>query len=166
MKKAFTPTLLLMLVITACTNANPKEMAAELCDCIQLKKQVSTKAKEIILKAAESNAFEETLQEELAAIEDEAEMEEVGDDIQNIALAFQGENVKECAARVDKKHRISKRDEKEMQTRLVEEMNKLDDCTVYAAFIKVGLQQQEKGETMVEETASEEASKKVAAKDE
>ena len=166
MKKSFTPALLLAVILTACTNADPKQMANELCDCVQSKKQVSSKAKKIIIKAANSSNFEETLEEELVAIEDESEMQEVSEDIQTIALAFQGEKVKDCAAEVDKKHRVSKRDEKEMQQKLVEEMDKLDDCAVYAAFIKVGLKEQENGNAENATTGEEETPKKRAAREE
>lgn len=147
MKKLLVPTLLLAVILTACTNADPKVMANELCDCVQSKKQVSTKAKKIIIKASRSSDFETTLQEELMAIADEAELDEVSNDIQTVALAFDSKKAKDCAAEVDKRHRVSKRDEKQMQQRLVEEMENLDDCAVYAAFVRIGLREQEKGNT-------------------
>ncbi|MDQ3277973.1 MAG: hypothetical protein M3Q06_06590, partial [Bacteroidota bacterium] len=66
MKEILTPTLLLAVILTACTPADPKAMAIELCDCVQAKKQVSTKAKRIIIKAARSSDFESALADELS----------------------------------------------------------------------------------------------------
>ena len=151
MKKQIVPTLLLTVVLTACTNADPKVMARELCDCVQSKEQVSTKAKKIILKAARASDFETAIEEELAAIEDEVILEEVRNDIQTVALAFDNKKVKDCAAEVDKKHRVSKRDEKQVQQKLVEEMENLDDCAVFAAVVRIGLREQENEKTTAEE---------------
>lgn len=142
MKKICFPALWLLVLFSACTNADPKKMAAELCDCMTAKKQVGTTAKKIILKAAQSNDFQTSLQEEIANLADDAQREEVEEDINTIALSFQEQKTKSCAEAVDKKYRVSKRDEAGMQQQLVEEMGKLDDCQVYAAFIKEGLKQQ------------------------
>lgn len=142
MKKCFLPLWMFMGILSSCTNANPKKMANELCDCIKSKKQVGTKAKKIILKAAESSDFQATLQEEMAAIEDDTQREEVEEDITSVALAFQGQNVKKCAELVDKKYRVRKSNEAAMQKKLVDEMQMVDDCEVYAAFISAGLKKQ------------------------
>lgn len=144
MKKYFLPLWMFVLTLSSCTNADPKKMANELCDCIKSKKQVSSTAKKIIVKAAGSNDFQATIQEEMAAIEDDTQREEVQEDIASVALAFQGENVKKCAESVDRKYRVSKSDEAELQKKLVDEMQMVDDCEVYAAFIRVGLKKQNK----------------------
>jgi hypothetical protein len=144
MKTRFTLLWMFVLILSSCTNADPKKMANELCDCVKSKKQVGTTAKKIILKAAGSNDFQATLQEEMAAIDDETKREEIQEDITSVAMAFQGKNVKKCAESVDRKYRVSKSDEAELQKTLVDEMQNVDDCEVYAAFIRAGLKKQSK----------------------
>ncbi|MDQ3279323.1 MAG: hypothetical protein M3Q06_13420, partial [Bacteroidota bacterium] len=99
---------------------------------------------------ARSSDFESALADELSSIDDETELQEVSNDIQTVAIAFDNKSVKDCAADVDKKHRVNKRDEKQMQEKLVTEMENLDDCAVYAAFVRVGLREEEKGKMTTE----------------
>lgn len=144
MKKYFLPLWMFVGILSSCNNADPKKMANELCNCVKSKKQISAKAKKIILKAAGSDDFQATLEEEIAAIEDDTQRADVQEDITSVALAFQGQNVKKCAESVDKKYRVSKSNEAAMQKKLVDEMQNVDDCDVYAAFIRVGLKMQHK----------------------
>lgn len=142
MKRFFIPATLFIFLLSACSNADPKKMAEELCDCVKSKKKISTEAKNIVLKAAKSKDFQSTYQEELLAIEDETEREEVQTELMNVLQSFQSKKTQQCAEAIDKKYKVYKSQEKEMQQKLVNEMENVKGCEVYAAVVKVGMKQQ------------------------
>jgi hypothetical protein len=145
MMKLFIPATFLFFLLSACSNADPKKMAEELCNCVKSKKKISAEAKNIVMKAAKSKDFQSTYQEELLAIEDETEREEVQTELMTMMQVFQSKKTQQCAEAIDKKYKVYKSQEKEMQQKLVEEMENVKGCEVYAAVVKVGMKQQNKG---------------------
>jgi len=144
MKKTFVPLLLILVISFGCSNADPKKMAESLCDCVQSKKKISSEAKKIVLKASKTDDFQTSYQESLLAIEDETKRQEVQSEVSDMMEAFQSKKTRECAEEIDKKYKVYKSDEKETQQKLVEEMENVDGCEIYAAVVKAGLKKQGK----------------------
>ena len=156
MKKICWPLALIALLIASCTNADPKKMASAVCDCFQSKKKISSKTKKIILKASKSDDFRTELQTELQNIDDADEKQKVTDEITAISETFSDEKTQDCATAVDKKYRVMKSDSVAIQKKMVDEMGNIDDCEVYAAFVKVGLKQKNKKHTDDDTTTDDE----------
>ena len=144
MNKLLLPFSFLLLVFTACTNADPKKMASDLCDCFTSKKKISSQTTNIVLKASKSDDFQTTVQDELQAIEDAEEQQKISDEINRIATSFQNKKTQDCANDIDKKYRVMKSDSVEIQRQMIDEMDNVKGCEVYAAFVKAGLKNQER----------------------
>jgi len=159
MKKLFIPATFFVLLLSSCSNADPKKMAEELCDCVKSKKKISAEAKKIVMKAAKSDDFQSAYMEGLLAIEDETEREEVQAELTTVMESFSSKKTQQCAEAIDKKYKVYKSQEKEMQQKLVDEMENVKGCEVYAAVVRVGMKQQNTANND-EDTSEEETPKK------
>jgi len=142
MRKMLFPFSFLILGFVACTNADPKKMAADICNCFMSKKKISSQTKKIVLAAGKSDDFQTSIQEELQKIEDTEEQQKVSDEINSIVSSFQSRKTQECANEIDKKYRVMKSDSLEIQDKMIGEMDNVDGCEVYAAFVKAGMKKQ------------------------
>lgn len=160
MKKLFIPATFFLFILSSCSNADPKKMAEELCDCVKSKKKISTEAKNIVLKAAKSDDFQSSYMEGLLAIEDETEREEVQAELTTIMESFSSKKTQQCAESIDKKYKVYKSQEKEMQQKLIDEMENVKGCEVYAAVVRVGMKQQNTASSDESATDEEETPRK------
>jgi len=156
MKKLLLPFGFLLFVFVSCTNADPKKMASELCDCFTSKKKISSKTKKIVVKASNSDNFQNAIQEGLQAIEDQEEQQKVSDEINRIASSFTNSKTQECANEIDKKYRVMKSDSLDIQRKMIDEMDNVDGCEVYAAFVQAGMKKKARKNNDDETTSDEE----------
>ena len=162
MKKILSFFVLLSFFLSACTNADPKKMANDLCDCVKSQKKLSAKSKKIVMKAAKGGDFSTTIQEEIEKINDEEKKQEVNDEIDEFLTEIRSSEIKDCANKIDKKYKVAKSDEKDMQKKLIEEMQEVTDCEAYAAIVSAGLKKNAGSDT--DDEATDEADDEKPAK--
>jgi len=145
MKKIYLPVALLLLVLASCTNADPKKMAGDVCNCMDpAMSKLSSKSKKIIKKALKSDDTENTIQEEVTAIEDEDERTQVTEEIGAWGKALQSQKLQTCLADIDKKYKVKKSDEKKLQKQIATEME--GQCELGAYVFKYAIKQNDQME--------------------
>ncbi len=113
-----------------------------MCDCMDPAiRKLSPKARKLISKAFKEKDAQTVLQQELLAIEDEGERSKLAEEFTKAGSLMQGSKMRTCLEDVDKKYRVRKSQEKEMQEKLIEELE--NQCSVGADIFKYSLKYQD-----------------------
>lgn len=161
MKKILISLSLFVFVLSSCGNADPKMMAADVCDCMEpALKKLSSKSKKIVLKAFKDGDVQTVIQQEVMTIDDAEQQTKVNEEINAAGKLIQGNKMQSCLEDVDKKYKVYKSEEKKKQNEVVDEME--GECEVGAAIFKYGLKHKDdKANTKTDdETTDEDEPKK------
>jgi hypothetical protein len=150
MRKLLLPVSLFALILSSCTNADPKKMAAAVCDCMDpALGNLSSKAKKIINKAFKDGDVQNIVQQELQAIEDDEQRTKIANEITKAGKKMQGKKMKDCLNDIDKKYNVE-----EKQKEILAELR--DQCETGAYIFKYGLDQKDNTAKDDKETIEEE----------
>lgn len=133
----------LLLLISGCSTADQKipEIAAGYCNCLSgLEKNLSTKTKEIFMKALSSPDPEKAMASETEKLNEQEKLT-VGTELMTIgSLGKEGSKEYKCIADIDKKYQNERtRDLQKFQEKLIKELESKPGCSFTAAIFKAGL---------------------------
>ena len=141
--KKFLPAFFAIFILASC-NDNTEKVADGMCDCYgKSSLKFSPDTKRILGKLSNSSNPKKTYTKEIEKLEEDEKLS-VTEEIQQAAALSEDEELRACVDAVDKKYKVSGKDEKSALEKVVKHMeSKGGSCKAWAGLIKLGLQAQD-----------------------
>ncbi len=118
---------------------NIDKMAAGICNCMaNVFDGVGDNAKRILIKAGKSSNPTQTMQNEIAKMDDQEEKQKLGEEFTNLGTLAQDKGIQNCINKLEKKYNVSEEDTK-AQKRIVQILEKDGDCSLVAALMNIAV---------------------------
>ena len=139
---------LITLLFAGCETADQKipQMATDFCNCFtEMEKNMSSKTKDIMEKAANATDPEMTMKDEMDKLSDDEKMSVSTEMMSMGQLQDRTSKVGSCMAAVEKKYDKAKTlDQKKFLEKLIKELESKTGCSFTATLMRIGMRMDDK----------------------